>query len=117
VGAEGVGPLGDALKDDVSGGSVGGMEMHSQVGEVLPVLSLLVPEVSDFGVSRTHKGTSFALAAHSKRQPSCVGERWISKERLSKHFHLACWIFLGQAWSYVDPCPQDVLPHGAGRPF
>ncbi len=66
MGAEGVGPPGDAFKDDVFGGSVGDMEMHFQVGEVLPVLSLLVPEISDSGVSRTNEGTSFALAVHSK---------------------------------------------------
>jgi hypothetical protein len=24
---------------------------------------------------------------------------------------------LGQAWSHIDPCSQDALPHGAGRPL
>jgi hypothetical protein len=53
--------------------------MHSQVGEVLLVLSLLVLEVSDFGVPRTRKGTSFTLAVHSERQPFCIGEGWVPK--------------------------------------
>jgi len=73
AGAERVGAPGDALKDDVFGGSVGGMEMHFQVREVLPVLSLLVPEVSDSSVSRTRESTSFALAAHWEGSTGVAG--------------------------------------------
>jgi hypothetical protein len=55
------------------------MEMHFQVGEVLPALSFVIPDVSDPGVPGSRKGAAFALAADAKRHPPYVGERWISE--------------------------------------